>query len=791
MNIKLDWQIADQERPSEELPPSAKPRPERRLWRIRAVWIALVALAMLLAAGGVIAWLYHTRLNQATPEIQLVARSEAWAETANDLDSYLALQDPEDSAWRAVQEKRFGQLERVGLTEFGWKATRNAPQPGSVTLEPGGARLDVTYRFSVTQPMPGGPVSVTLRVPQYYKQTPSGWVHALPGPDFWGAQRKQQGKRVIVIYFQRDASLIEPLAPRLDGIMQRICDALPCPWLLPVTFENTADSLANLSDFSYGYDDTGLKLPSPHLIGLPADVPSREELYRAYETRLVQALVFEASGRRLNMNYLSSEEFVRWELAQVGLTGPFINEAITRTLLTAPAVVRQPVSTISFRTTSGLDASPGEAVLPLAYDFLEQQLGAGSVTRLLPALASSRVGTLGEAISLTLHVNPTLLELAWQRYLQERTRPDLQPSVRPSPPDGELVLECSTDGTFLWRIRTDGTGLARISPQIAMSWAPVWSPDGKLLAYTQEARVVVIDPDSHQVKAAVPVSQASYGWLPDGRLWVQANYRRTDSYASIEIRDLNLPTLRDIKLANAGRNSIVLSPDGTRMAYSAYDGSRLNVWMADANGYNAQQIAPGFEPAWSPDSTRLAFLTDFQTDSDSLLPAGEIQILNVSRGAVTTLARGGDLPTWVDNSPDILQIGELTWSPDGSLLSVTNNQSNGSVLVTLGADDGEVRARWVGANVRWAGSVWSPDSRHVALMVMPSIRERLRMLDILNVVTGQAVTLPGYGFDWSPDGQWLAVTQDGGGVLLVTPDLSAMSGLDTPECSSVAWRPKR
>jgi Tol biopolymer transport system component len=254
---------------------------------------------------------------------------------------------------------------------------------------------------------------------------------------------------------------------------------------------------------------------------------------------------------------------------------------------------------------------------------------------------------------------------------------------------------------------------------------------------------------------------------------------------------LNLQTIRDIKLANAERNSIVLSPDGTRMAYLAYDGSRLTVWMADANGHNAKQIAPGLQPAWSPDGKELAFLTGFQTDSDSLFPAGEIQVIHVASGAVTTLARSGDLPALVDNSPDILQIANLTWSPDGSLLSVTNNQSNGPVLVTLGADDGKVRARWVGANVRPTGAVWSPDSRHVAWMVMPSLRERLRMLVILNVVTGQAVTLPGHGFDWSPDGQWLAVTQDGGGVLLVTPDLAATSGLDAPECSSVAWRPRR
>jgi hypothetical protein len=162
----------------------------------------------------------------------------------------------------------------------------------SVSLEPEGARLDVTHRFSVTQPMPGGATTITLCVPQYYKQTPSGWVRAMPGPDFWGAWRKLNGKHVVVIFPQRDASVVEPLVPRLDEVMQRLCGPLDCPAMLLVT--------------------------------------------------------------------------------------------------------------------------------PLAFDFLERQFGAGTVPWLLPALASARVITLGEAISMTLRVNSATLEPAWQKYLQQR-----------------------------------------------------------------------------------------------------------------------------------------------------------------------------------------------------------------------------------------------------------------------------------------------------------------------------------------------------------------------------------
>ena len=99
------------------------------------MWIALVALAILLAAGGAIAWIYRTRLNQAALEIQLVARSEARAVASNDRESFLALQDREDYAWRAVQEKRFGQLsvtnnQSNGRCSSRWAQTMARCAPG-------------------------------------------------------------------------------------------------------------------------------------------------------------------------------------------------------------------------------------------------------------------------------------------------------------------------------------------------------------------------------------------------------------------------------------------------------------------------------------------------------------------------------------------------------------------------------------------------------------------------------------------------------------------------------------
>lgn len=101
----------------------------------------------LLSVTAYLAWTYHTRLKQVTHPILQIAQLEADATAAGDLATFMALQDPDDPAWRQVQEERLGQLERVGLPKLGWAATSPGPELGLAVLEPGGARLDVTYHL--------------------------------------------------------------------------------------------------------------------------------------------------------------------------------------------------------------------------------------------------------------------------------------------------------------------------------------------------------------------------------------------------------------------------------------------------------------------------------------------------------------------------------------------------------------------------------------------------------------------------------------------------------------------
>lgn len=409
MNVEVDWQIIDEDEPWAQ-EPTSETKPQRRASRRWVLALILVPVLVIVTSVAYIAWMYTTRLDQVTEHVRQVARLELQSAATGDLVTLMALQDPDDSAWRARQERSWGRPGQLGLQEFGWETTGAAPQLGRVSLEPGGATINVAYQFTVALPISGGPTTVTLQAPQFWKSTPSGWVHAMPGADFWGAERTQSGKRVTVLYFQRDADIVEPLIPHLDDLATRLCDPLPCASQISVAFENSAGSRRVPS--GAGQAPT-VRLVSPHLVGLPTDTVSRDELYRAFKIQLVQTLVARASGRGGYANRMPSSSIVQWELARVGLTDPAISEMTKRPLTSRP----QPLEAISLRSNVARLDTSGELLMSLALHFLDQNLGAGTVERLIPAVGRS--ATLGEAIRRGLQVDPKTLEEAWQRYLQD------------------------------------------------------------------------------------------------------------------------------------------------------------------------------------------------------------------------------------------------------------------------------------------------------------------------------------------------------------------------------------
>jgi TolB protein len=180
----------------------------------------------------------------------------------------------------------------------------------------------------------------------------------------------------------------------------------------------------------------------------------------------------------------------------------------------------------------------------------------------------------------------------------------------------------------------------------------------------------------------------------------------------------------------------------TRIAYVTKAGPRYNLWVADADGENAQPALnsnePIISPSWSPSGTQLAYVS-----FESRKPV--IYVHDVATGARRLVAnfRGSN------SAP--------AWSPDGRRLAVTLSRDGGSQIYLIDATGGEPQKLTSSASID-TEPLFSADAKTIYF-----VSDRGGAPQIYKMPTSggsaERVTFTGnYNISpaLSPDGRWLA-----------------------------------
>src|SRR5215470_3948782 len=193
------------------------------------------------------------------------------------------------------------------------------------------------------------------------------------------------------------------------------------------------------------------------------------------------------------------------------------------------------------------------------------------------------------------------------------------------------------------------------------------------------------------------------------------------------------------------------SPDGTRIAYVS-PGSAIGSYdlvVANADGTNVRRITSGIpldlagpsSPAWSPDGSQIAFLGKNGGARDS----ADVWLVSVATGSLQRLTLDGSAKRG------------LGWQPHGSLILYSAASSDSSWhLWTVDAVTGARRI--VGDSPgSYLCAAWSPDGREIAFC---NQHQQLSLVNADGTGLRQLATnLQGAPPGWSPDGKEVATAE--------------------------------
>jgi Tol biopolymer transport system component len=234
-------------------------------------------------------------------------------------------------------------------------------------------------------------------------------------------------------------------------------------------------------------------------------------------------------------------------------------------------------------------------------------------------------------------------------------------------PDGTKVAYWSNAKTEiynLWKINTDGTGRVALTENdshalrtedqnLLINTAPVWSPDGARIFYSQAGDIWVIDLDGFNPESILMGKEALCPALsPDGKtlLYISRLDDPVFNLWSMNLSDRSLKKVTEYTDWNVGSPSY--SPDGRKVLFNLYRSNTTQVYTIDATGGNPLNLTTNSRslcPRFAVKDRRLVYCSFETTSEGDLLNLYMANANGTEPKALTTA--GGTSPSWAPAVP--------------------------------------------------------------------------------------------------------------------------------------------
>jgi tricorn protease len=350
-------------------------------------------------------------------------------------------------------------------------------------------------------------------------------------------------------------------------------------------------------------------------------------------------------------------------------------------------------------------------------------------------------------------------------------------------PDGRLVAFSYLGG--IWTVEAIG-GIARpVTMHEAYHISPVFSPDGKMLAFTStrngsyDIYVVPVQGGKPRRLTYDSGTDIVNGWSPDGKYILFSSTRSVSFPPAYELFMVPVEGGRVRRVSAAEGREGVISPRGDQVAYvrgpgtwyrKGYRGSSNDdIWLCHIDGSNNRRltdfIGQDNSPMWAADGRTLYYVSEyFGTPANivriSALPGSKPEQLTYHKEDGVRRARISANGEWIvyECGPDLWMVSAHGGNPR-------------KLAIEVHADDKSNTERVVTYTQNATDYAISPEEKHVAFVVHGEIF-------LSSLAGGKATRLtdsPAYdhGISWAPDGKKILFASDRGGhedLYLLEPD---------------------